>query len=72
MKKIENKFTYNVIGGSVSGAFNVCQDNRGAVMLQMGNMLTELSLSQINDLCIEVYELIDFDYKHFVKYYNLK
>ena len=72
MAKIENKYTYNVKGGCVSGVFNIYQDRNGALRLLMGNSHIELTFSQINDLKIDVYELIDFNYNEFIKYYNQK
>ena len=70
--KIENKYTYNVKGGRVSGVFNIYQDRRGALRLLMGNGHIELTLPQINDLMISVHDLIDFDYDEFMNYYNQK
>ena len=67
---MKNKFTYNVKDGSVSGVFNIYQDRKGALRLLMGNRHTELTFSQINDLMINVYDLIDFDYDEFMNYYN--
>ena len=72
MAKIENKYTYNVKGGRVSGAFNIYQDRKGALRLLMGNRHIELTFSQINDLMISVHDLIDFDYDEFMNYYNQK
>jgi len=72
MAKIENKYTYNVKGGRVSGVFNIYQDRRGALRMLMGNRHTELTFSQINDLMISVHDLIDFDYDEFMNYYNQK
>ena len=72
MAKIENKYTYNVKGGSVSGVFNIYQDRKGALRLLLGDRHIELTFSQINDLMINVHELIDFDYDEFIKYYNQK
>ena len=43
MEKIENKYTYNVKGGRVSGIFNIYQDRRGALRLLMGNRHIELT-----------------------------
>lgn len=68
----ENKYTYKVKGGKVSGGFNVYQDKKGALRLLMGDKHIELTFTQINDLMIGVYELIDFDYDGFMKYYNKK
>ena len=72
MKKAENKYTYNIQGGSESGVFNIYQDRKGALRLLMGNTQTELTFSQINDLRISIHDLIDFDYNEFMKYYNQK
>jgi len=72
MAKIKDKYTYSVKNGYTSGVFNIYQDKRGGIRLLMGNKHTELSLSQINDLMISVYDLIDFDYDSFMNYYNQK
>ena len=72
MAKIENKYTYNVKGGRVSGVFNIYQDRKGALRLLMGDRHIELTLSQINDLMISIHDLIDFDYDKFLNYYNQK
>ncbi len=72
MKKVENKYTYNIKGGSESGVFNIYQDRRGALRLLMGNRQTELTFSQIHDLMISIHDLIDFDYNEFMNYYNQK
>ena len=72
MKKVENKYTYNIKGGSESGVFNIYQDRKGALRLLMGNTHTELTFSQINDLMISIHDLIDFDYNEFMNYYNQK
>ena len=72
MKKVENKYTYNIKGGSESGVFNIYQDRSGALRMLMGNRHTELTFSQINDLMISIHDLIDFDYNEFMNYYNQK
>ena len=68
--KTKNRYTYNTKGGFVSGDFNIYQARTGAVMLLMGVAVVKLTFSQINDLGINVYDLIDFDYEDFMKYYN--
>ena len=72
MAKFENKYTYNVKGGRVSGVFNIYQDRKGALRVLMGNRHIELTFSQINDLMISIHDLIDFDYDEFMNYYNQK
>jgi len=67
--QIYNKFTYDVKGGSVSGTFNIYQARNGAIMLLMGSKVSALSYSQINELDINCYELIDFNHDDFVNYY---
>ena len=67
--KIYNKYTYDVKGGSVSGTFNIYQARNGAIMLLMGSKVSILSYSQINELDIDCYELIDFNHDDFVNYY---
>ncbi len=70
MAKFENRYTYNVKGGSVSGVFNIYQDRKGALRLLMGDRHIELTFSQINDLMISIHDLIDFDYDEFLNYYK--
>ena len=63
MTSKENYFTYNIQGGSVKGFFNIYQAKNGKLYLCMGSVHTSLTKEQIeNDLKIDVYSLIDFDY----------
>lgn len=72
MKRENNFFTYDVSGnGYVKGKFNIYQSISGSIVLCMGNGFIILSRKQIDELHINIYDLIDFDYKTFGKYYNL-
>ena len=63
------KFEYQSGDTKFKGAFDIYQARSGAIMLLMGSKFTELSYSQINELDINCYELIDFNHDDFVNYY---
>lgn len=64
-------YKYYIKNGYVHGAFNIGQSKTGAIYLAMGKNYTVLSLAQINELLISVYDLMDFDYSLFKLFYNL-
>lgn len=67
----EGKYQYEGSHGEThKGAFNIYQARNGAIMLVMGSSTTPLTMSQINDLSLDVYSLMDFDMDDFQKYYN--
>ncbi|APH17016.1 hypothetical protein NPD5_3870 [Clostridium sporogenes] len=70
MKKVLNKFSYEVANGSVKGDFNIYQATNGKVYMLMGKGYTVLEEQQIKDLGIDVYELIEFDYELYKKAYT--
>lgn len=63
------KFEYESGDTKFKGAFKIYQARNGAIMLLMGSKVSALSYSQINELDINCYELIDFDNDDFVSYY---
>jgi hypothetical protein len=63
------KFEYESGDTKFKGAFNIYQARNGAIMLLMGSKVSALSYSQINELDIDCYELIDFNHDDFVSYY---
>ena len=63
------KFEYKSGDTKFKGAFNIYQARNGAIMLLMGSKVSILSYSQINELDIDCYELIDFNHDDFVNYY---
>ena len=63
------KFEYDSGNTIFKGAFNIYQARNGAIMLLMGSKASVLSYSQINELDIDCYELIDFNHDDFVNYY---
>ena len=67
-----NNYSYKVNDGRRHGAFNIYQAKTGAIMLLMANSYTPLTLKQVNDLTINVFNLIDFEYEDFKKFYNQK
>ena len=65
-----NQFSYEIPTGKVSGAFNIYQANSGIIYMMMGKSFTKLEYHQINDLCIDVYSLKDFDHDLFMEAYG--
>ena len=63
------KFEYGSGDTKIKGDFNIYQARNGAIMLLMGSKVSILSYSQINELDIDCYELIDFNHDDFVNYY---
>ena len=68
---LNNYYTYNVEGGTVSGGFSIYQARDGFVRLNMGDCVTKLTHQQVLDLHIDVYSLIDFDHDDYIKAYDL-
>ena len=66
-----NKFKYELSVGSVEGFFNIYQAISGRIFIQMGNLITPLTLKQVEDLKIDCYSLLDFDHDDFKKAYGL-
>jgi hypothetical protein len=66
---IMGKFEYESGDTKFKGAFNIYQARNGAIMLLMGSKVSALSYSQINELDIDCYALIDFNHDDFVSYY---
>lgn len=71
MKKQINQYSMEINNGSIKGYFNIYQAKNGKMNLLMGNNYTELSLKQINDLGLDIYSLVDFDYDDFKKAYSI-
>ena len=65
-----NKYSMEVNQGMVKGFFNIYQGRSGKIFLMLNNSITELKESQINDLKLDIYELIDFDYDLYRKAYS--
>lgn len=55
---------------TLKGAFNIFQNKKGAIILCMGDCTIELSSTQVNQLEIPLYNLIDFDSDAFHNYYR--
>ena len=68
MKK--NTFNRIIVGGSVSGSFNIYQAKNGTIQLLMSDKNIGLTLDQINELSLDLYELVDFDVDLFQKAYK--
>ena len=64
-----NSYSYETVSGVSKGWFNVYQAKNGKIYLQMGNVVTPLTESQINELCIDVFSLLDFDYDDYKNAY---
>jgi len=61
MSEDNNIFKYQTSTGTVSGSFNIYQSRSGYIILSMGDLCTRLNYSQIIELGIDLYSLIDFD-----------
>lgn len=68
--KITNGFIYEINKGVCKGFFNLYQARNGSIQICMGSANTLLTVTQINDLRITVYELKDFDIDLYNKFYN--
>lgn len=62
-------YNYDIKGGKVKGMFNIYQSKLGSLVLVMGNKHTTLNLSQIFDLNINCYQLMDFNPTDFHQFY---
>jgi hypothetical protein len=71
MKKRKSQFCYETSTGFTFGFFNIYQSRHGEIVLAMGNAHTVLSYSQVHDLQIDIYSLLDFDYDDFKNAYYL-
>lgn len=71
MKKQINQYSIETNDGNIKGYFNIYQAKNGKINLLMSNNYTELNLKQINDLDLDIYSLIDFDYDDFKKAYSI-
>ncbi|MHB8281312.1 MAG: hypothetical protein ACYDDE_00740 [bacterium] len=71
-ERYKNIFTYEISQGTyIKGYFDIYQAKNGKIFITMGNGNTELNYKQVEDLRIDVYDLIDFDYDLFKKAYNI-
>lgn len=66
-----NKFAYEIEGGSVKGFFNIYQGRNGKIYMMMGNNVTALTYEQVCDLQINTYNLKDFSVDDFAEAYEL-
>ena len=67
-----NYFRYEVNNGRKGGYFNIYQARNGSIHIVMGDVHTCLTYQQVDELFLDVYSLIDFDYDLFLKYYNIQ
>jgi hypothetical protein len=72
MKEKKNQFLYNTASGYRKGYFDIYQAKSGKIFITMTNSITGLTFKQIENLNIDVYDLIDFDYDLFKKAYDIK
>jgi hypothetical protein len=71
-ERAKNIFTYEVDQNTYTkGFFNIYQAINGKVFMAMGNGRTELTYKQVEDLHIDVYSLVDFNYDLFKKAYSI-
>jgi len=72
MKKNINQFSYAMNDKVTSkGYFKVYQARSGRIILMMGNGYIELTIKQVEDLGISVYELEDYSQDDYLKAYNI-
>jgi hypothetical protein len=64
------KFEYQSGDTKIRGDFNVYQARNGAIILVMGKRFITLTHSQLLDLNLNCYGLLDFDYDSFKDYYK--
>lgn len=69
MKTKTNYFRYDTSNGWKGGFFSVYQARSGAIHLIMGDVHTSLTYQQVNELCLDVYSLHEFDHDLFLKFY---
>lgn len=66
-----NSYSYQTSHNSRSkGFFNIYQARNGAIYIQMGITVTKLTETQLQDLGIDLYSLIDFDHDMYTKHYE--
>lgn len=70
--KDQNIYSYKTTEGISHGFFNIYQARNGKIFLMMGNVYTELSYKQINELSIDLYRLIDFDLDDLIAAYDIQ
>lgn len=58
-------------GGTYTADFNIYQARKGCICLMIGGNVTVLSLTQIQELGIDIYDLFDFDFTDYKQYYGL-
>ena len=67
---MKHRFSYEVKLGYRSGKFSIYQSKSGAIYMSMGDAKTILSATQLRELYIDCYDLIDFDINGFDKFYG--
>ena len=65
-----NKYEYEAGEYKVKGFFKIYQAVDGSIILCMNNRFTRLKKTQLNDLCLDLYILDDFNHDKFTEYYN--
>lgn len=65
-------FTYTTREGKCKGQFGIYQARNGAIYMLMGNKHTALTLGQINELFLDVYQLKDFSLDDYNTHYDAK
>ena len=67
-----NKYSYEIKKGNCKGYFKIYQAVNGSIQLMMGNSNTTLTLQQILDLNICLFDLIDNDHDSCRNSYKLE
>ena len=63
-------YEYETATGKARGDFKIYQGRNGAIYLLMGNRQTALTLQQIEDLSLDVYQLINYSHNDYLSYYH--
>ncbi len=68
---ISDRFKYEVTNGNTRGYFYVYQSINGNIYIKIGNYFTPLTLKQIDDLGIVLYEIENYNRDSFKKAYSI-
>lgn len=70
MKSSIGSYSRPIIGGMEKGDFSIYQARNGKIYLLMGNRAVPLTKQQINNLCLDIFSLIDFSYDDYINAYT--
>lgn len=64
-----NKYCYEIKAGKCKGYFKIYQARNGSIQLMMNDYNITLSIPQILDLNIPIFDLIDYNHDKFLEFY---